>query len=213
MGMGQREKQRRQEQLSIAHTELPRAVAHPFYEQLNRVLEGRGFDEFLEQQCSHFYAEKMGRPSLAPGRYFRLLLIGYFEGIERAWCTCQDRLVSELRLAQACNLDSANQVLARFCADYNQRFDHCADAAACDFRTLARRFDLARCLSFRYQRVVGPDHVISFGAHAIALPALSSKRGYAGNTVDLSHHLDATLHIAVDMGEIYRAPRHWTGEP
>src|SRR5207249_10202763 len=40
------------------------------------------FDEFVEQQCSQFYAEKMGRPSLAPGRYFRLLLIGYFEGID-----------------------------------------------------------------------------------------------------------------------------------
>jgi transposase len=82
MGMGRREKLRRQEQLWIAHTELPRTVAHPFYEQLNRVLEGRGFDEFVEQQCSQFYAEKMGRPSLAPGRYFRLLLIGYFEGID-----------------------------------------------------------------------------------------------------------------------------------
>src|SRR5712692_991326 len=82
MGMGRREKQRRQEQLWIAHTELPRTVAHPFYEQLNRVLEARGFDEFVEQQCSPFYAEKMGRPSLAPGRYFRLLLIGYFEGID-----------------------------------------------------------------------------------------------------------------------------------
>src|SRR5260370_17231208 len=66
MGMGRREKLRRQEQLLIAHTELPRTVAHPFYEQLNRVLEGRGFDEFVEQQCSQFYAEKMGRPSLAP---------------------------------------------------------------------------------------------------------------------------------------------------
>src|SRR2546428_2736393 len=82
MGMGRREKQRRQEQLWIAHTELPRTVAHPFYEQLNRVLEARGFDEFVEQQCSDFYAEKMGRPRLAPGRYFRLLLIGYFEGID-----------------------------------------------------------------------------------------------------------------------------------
>src|SRR5260370_32865819 len=82
MGMGRREKQRRQERLWIAHTELPRTVAHPFYEQLNRVLEGRGFDEFVEQQCSDFYAEKMGRPGLAPGRYFRLLLIGYFEGID-----------------------------------------------------------------------------------------------------------------------------------
>ena len=80
--MGRRAKQRRQEALWIAHTELPRTVAHPFYEQLNRLLEERNFDEFVEQQCCRFYAERMGRPSLVPGRYFRLLLIGYFEGIE-----------------------------------------------------------------------------------------------------------------------------------
>src|ERR1700687_3507906 len=103
--------------------------------------------------------------------------------IERAWRTCQDRLVSELRLAQATTLPQANAVLARFCADYNQRFARPAAEAASNFRRLPRRFDLARCLSFRYQRVVGPDHVITFGTHSIALPALSSKRGYAGNTV------------------------------
>ena len=80
--MGRKEKQRRQEELWIAHTDLPRTVGHPFYEQLNRLLEERGFDEYVEQQCARFYAEKMGRPSLAPGRYFRLLLIGYFEGID-----------------------------------------------------------------------------------------------------------------------------------
>src|SRR6266571_3935757 len=82
MGMGRREQQRRQDELWIPHTELPRTVAHPFYEQLNRLLEGRGFDEYVEQQCARFYAAKMGRPSLVPGRYFRLLLIGYFEGID-----------------------------------------------------------------------------------------------------------------------------------
>ncbi|HEY6371720.1 MAG TPA: transposase [Candidatus Sulfotelmatobacter sp.] len=80
--MGRREQQRRQDELWIAHRELPRTAAHPFYEELNRVLEKRGFDEFVEQQCTGFYATKMGRPSLAPGRYFRLLLIGYFEGID-----------------------------------------------------------------------------------------------------------------------------------
>src|SRR6202171_5109319 len=82
MGMGRKEQQRRQEELWIAHTDLPRTVGHPFYEQLNRLLEERGFDEYVEQQCARFYAAKMGRPSLAPGRYFRLLLIGYFEGID-----------------------------------------------------------------------------------------------------------------------------------
>jgi transposase len=82
MAMGRRAKQGRQEALWIAHTELPRTVAHPFYEQLNWLLEERGFDDFVERQCAGFYAERMGRPSLLPGRYFRLLLIGYFEGIE-----------------------------------------------------------------------------------------------------------------------------------
>jgi transposase len=82
MGMGRREKQRRQEKLWIAHTELPRTAAHPFYEQLNRLLEGHGFDQFAERECAGFYATRMGRPSLAPGRYFRLLLMGYFEGLD-----------------------------------------------------------------------------------------------------------------------------------
>lgn len=82
MAMGRKAKQRRQEAIWIAHTDLPRTVAHPFYEQLNRLLDERGIDEWVEQQCARFYAEKMGRPSLAPGRYFRLLLIGYFEGID-----------------------------------------------------------------------------------------------------------------------------------
>jgi hypothetical protein len=109
--------------------------------------------------------------------------------IERAWRTCQDRLVSELRLAHACDLDSANQVL-------NQRFAVPAREAQRDFRSLPPRFDLARCLSFRYQRVLGPDPVITFGAHSLALPPLPAKRGYAGNTVDLSHHLDGMLLVS-----------------
>jgi transposase len=66
----------------VASTDLPQTVAHPFYERLNRLLEEGGFDEFVEQQCASFYAERMGRPSLSPGRYFRLLLMGYFEGID-----------------------------------------------------------------------------------------------------------------------------------
>lgn len=83
MAMGRREKERQQQSdFWIAHTELPRTVGHPFYERLNQVLEERGFDGFVEQQCARFYAEEMGRPSLTPGRYFRLLLIGYFEGLD-----------------------------------------------------------------------------------------------------------------------------------
>jgi len=82
MAMGRKAKQRRQERFWVASTDLPQTVAHPFYGRLNQLLEEGGFDEFVEQQCANFYAEKMGRPSLSPGRYFRLLLMGYFEGID-----------------------------------------------------------------------------------------------------------------------------------
>jgi transposase len=115
--------------------------------------------------------------------------------IERAWRTFQDRLISELRLARASTLQEANAVLALFCADYNQRFAHPAAEAVRDFRSLPRRFDLARCLSFHYQRVVGPDHVITLGAHSIALPPLPGHRGYAGEIVELSHQLDGVLRV------------------
>jgi transposase len=115
--------------------------------------------------------------------------------IERAWRTCQDRLVSELRLAQATTLAQANALLDKFCADYNQRFARPAADAACDFRSLPRRFDLARCLSLHYQRVVAADHTVTLGAHAVSLPPLSGPRGYAGETVELSHQLDGTLRV------------------
>lgn len=66
----------------IPASELPRSAAHPFYQRLNQILEAAGFDAFIEAQCASFYAAVMGRPSLAPGRYFRLLLLGYFEGLD-----------------------------------------------------------------------------------------------------------------------------------
>ena len=59
-----------------------RAPGIRFYAQLNRVLDDAGFDTFVEAQCAQFYADGIGRPSLAPGRYFRLLLLGYFEGLD-----------------------------------------------------------------------------------------------------------------------------------
>ena len=82
MAMGTRKQQERQEEFWIATAELPRSAGHPFYERLNELLEEAGFDGFVEERCRRFYAAKMGRPSLAPGVYFRLLLIGYFEGLD-----------------------------------------------------------------------------------------------------------------------------------
>ena len=66
----------------VATADLPKSAGHPFYAQLNRVLDDAGFDTFVEAQCAQFYADGIGRPSLAPGRYFRLLLLGYFEGLD-----------------------------------------------------------------------------------------------------------------------------------
>ena len=78
--MGTRETD--QPPLWIAASDLPASPGHPFYAQLNAVLEAHGFDRFAEDQCRAFYAKVMGRPSLPPGQYFRLLLVGYFEGID-----------------------------------------------------------------------------------------------------------------------------------
>ena len=82
MAMGKRKRKLRQQSMWIATQELPRSASHPFYARLNRILEQNGFDEYVEQQCASFYAPTMGRPSLAPGMYFRLLMLGYFEEIE-----------------------------------------------------------------------------------------------------------------------------------
>jgi transposase len=89
--MGRRKDRARTPGLWIATNELPPTGGHPFYQRLNQVLDAHGFDEFVEAQCAPFYADNRGRPSLTPGTYFRLLLIGYFEGIDSergiAWRT------------------------------------------------------------------------------------------------------------------------------
>ena len=80
MSMGTRETD--QSPLWIAAADLPASPGHPFYARLNAVLDAHGFDRFAEDQCREFYAKVMGRPGLPPGQYFRLLLVGYFEGID-----------------------------------------------------------------------------------------------------------------------------------
>jgi transposase len=66
----------------VAAAGLPTTAAHPFYQRVNALLDTHDFDEFVERVCQPFYADTMGRPSLPPGMYFRLLLVGYFEGID-----------------------------------------------------------------------------------------------------------------------------------
>jgi transposase len=86
-----------QETLFVSHDNLPRSAAHPFYAKLNELLEETGFDRWLEKRCARYYAqeEKRGQPSIPPGLYFRMLMVGYFEGIDSqrgiAW-RCADSL-------------------------------------------------------------------------------------------------------------------------
>ena len=79
----------------IMTCDLPKSPGHPFYLKLNDLLIESGFDRFCEELCAPYYADKMGRPSIPPGVYFRMLLVGYFEGIDSqrgiAW-RCSDSL-------------------------------------------------------------------------------------------------------------------------
>ena len=80
MALGRQGQQ--QADLMVGWAELPRSPGHAFYDRLQAVLTEAGFDGFVEQQCAAHYADKQGRPSLPPGRYFRMHLVGYFEGID-----------------------------------------------------------------------------------------------------------------------------------
>jgi transposase len=93
MAMGRRESQ--QENMWVASQELPRSPGHVFYDKLNGVLNAGGFDRFVEDLCEPHYAQDLGRPSIPPGVYFRMLFVGYFEGLDSqraiAW-RCADSL-------------------------------------------------------------------------------------------------------------------------
>ena len=81
MAMGRRKQ--RQEALFITATELPKSAGHPFYQKLNQLLAEANFDKWIERRCQQYYApeEKRGQPSIPPGLYFRMLLVGYL----RTW--------------------------------------------------------------------------------------------------------------------------------
>jgi transposase len=98
MAMGTRKRRERQPELWYGG-ELPTAPGHPFYKRLNEVLDNAQFDAFCETTCADFYHHKLGRPSLPPGQYFRIMMIGFFEGLDSergiAW-----RLADSLTLRQ-----------------------------------------------------------------------------------------------------------------
>jgi len=79
MALGRRPEER-QEEFWVPRGELPKSAGHPFYAKLDELLRQAGFDEFVEELCEPYYAEN-GRPSIPPGRYYRMLFVGYFKGI------------------------------------------------------------------------------------------------------------------------------------
>jgi len=91
MALGKR--RREQQELLVATTSLPQSPGHPFYEKLNGLLAEAKFDDYAEQLCCPHYADGVGRPGIPPGVYFRMLFIGYFEGLDSqraiAW-RCSD---------------------------------------------------------------------------------------------------------------------------
>jgi len=72
----------RQSEMLVTWADIPRSPGHAFYDRLQAELLGGGFDAYAEERCAPYYAARRGRPSLPPGRYFRMLLVGYFEGID-----------------------------------------------------------------------------------------------------------------------------------
>ncbi len=93
MALGRRGE--REQAMWVATSALPRSAGHPFYTRLNAVLQEAKFDRFAEGKCARYYAAAQGRPSIPPGTYFRMVLVGYFEGIDSqrgiAW-RCADSL-------------------------------------------------------------------------------------------------------------------------
>ena len=95
MSMGR--KRARQQAMFVTMATQARAPRHRFYQALNELLRDAGFDEYAEELCSPFYEKDgtAGRPSIVPGVYFWMLLVGFFEGIEseRGICwRCSDSL-------------------------------------------------------------------------------------------------------------------------
>ena len=80
MALGKR--RQKQTSLWVEASQLQARGRHPFYSRVNEILDGAKFDTYAERICRKYYAKTMGRPSIAPGVYFRCFLMGYFEGID-----------------------------------------------------------------------------------------------------------------------------------
>src|SRR5205823_2919013 len=148
MAMGSREQRQRQEELWVATAALARPASHPFYDRLNRLLDECQFDEFVESLSKPFYAKTLGRPGLTPGIYFRLLMVGYFEGID-----------SERGMAWRAADSLGIRAFLRYRAgrDGTRPFDDLADAALDRYRNALLSVRVVAGDSGRARTLAWPD--------------------------------------------------------
>jgi transposase len=172
MAMGRRSGEQ-QEPMFIAISELPATAGHPFYEKLNVALRAIEFDRRVEAACERFYHESLGRPGIPPGVYFRMLLIGYFEGIDSergiAWRTA-DSL--SLRRFLGYGLSDATPDHSSLCRVRN-RLDH--DAHALVFQMVLKALAKAGLVK---GKTIGVD-ATTLEANA-AMRSIVRKEGVAG---------------------------------
>ena len=91
-----------QDDLMATWAEMPRSPGHAFYDRLQELLGEAGFDAFVEEVCKPHYAPRMGAPSLPPGRYFRMHMIGYFEGLDEPSGASLGGARTPIRCASSC---------------------------------------------------------------------------------------------------------------
>jgi transposase len=148
MAMGRRKPKQRD--LWISADAIPKPASHPFYAKATQLLDERGFDRTIERYCQRFYRPVKGRPSVAPGVYFRMLLVGFFEGIDSergiAW-----RVADSLSLREFLGFSVTEQTPDHSTVSRTRRlftvqahklaFQHClgilADAGLVDAQTVA----------------------------------------------------------------------------
>jgi hypothetical protein len=111
--------------------------------------------------------------------------------VERLWGVLQDRLCSELRLANACDIASANTVLRKFIADYNRRFARTPRQAAKAWRPAPN--DLQRICAFRHQRIVSNDNVVQWQGRRFQIPPQNRHFSFAGAKIQLYQTLDGKI--------------------
>lgn len=128
--------------------------------------------------------------------------------IERLWGTFQDRLAVELRLAGACDLESANRVLADFVPSYNRKFAVPAAEPETAWRPLPPGFSHDEHFCFKYERVAGTDNVVSYNGRRIQVFPCHGRSSYARLKVEVHEHLDGsiTLHYRGDKLVMKEAP-------